>query len=538
MQFRTGKPIAAAILACVSALVVNPVGSQAVKSGTPPVRESRIDIFAGYSYLHPVDADINNFYYQPLTKGTLLSVAGYFNRYIGIEAEGGLHPSGPNDCVYTAQGGPIARYQMRRFIPFAHALGGGAKVGGPVLQSCVWGYGITAGTGLDYVLPQYHDHFAIRAIQADYNYNHVDHGPLLIPGGYVGGLTKMNAYSLSAGIVYRIGDMTPPPAAALSCVATPGSVFAGDPVTITSNAIGLNPKRKTDYTWTATGGKITGSGETVQVSTAGLAGGSYTVNGRISQGSKAYQQATCSAEFKVNIIEPPTITCSANPSSVHPGESSTITSVGISPQNRPLTYSFSTSAGQISGQANIATLSSTGAAPGDITVTCNVVDDKGQMASANTSVTVIANPPAPVPETRPLCSINFDRDSKRPARVDNEAKGCLDDVALTLQREGDSKLVMVGNTAPGESADVAAERASNAKLYLTQEKGIDSSRIMLRTGSAGARSVANILVPTGASADVPQTQSVAEAGITHHGQAYGKATPKPAAKVRHKHKRK
>ncbi len=532
MQFRTGKPIAAAILACMSALVVNPAGSQAVKSGAPPVRESRIDLFAGYSYLHPVDSTIASFSYQPLTKGTLLSVTGYFNRYLGVQAEGGLHPSGPNDCVYTAQAGPIARYQMNRWVPFVHALGGGAKVGGPQLQSCVWGYGITAGTGIDYILPQFHDHFAVRPIQADYNYNHVDHGPLLIPGGYVGGLTEMNAFRLSAGIVYRIGDMTPPIAAGLSCIATPTSVFAGDPVTITSNTIGLNPKRKTDYTWTATGGKITGTGETVQVSTDGLAGGSYTVNGRVSQGTKVYQQATCSAEFQVKIIEPPTITCSANPSSVHSGESSTITSVGVSPQNRPLTYSFSTSAGLISGQANIATLNSAGAVPGDITVTCNVVDDKGQAASAKTTVSVIANPPAPVPVSRPLCSINFNRDPKRPARVNNEAKGCLDDVALTLQREGDSKLVMVGNAGPGESTATAAERASNAKLYLTQEKGIDSSRITLRTGSAGTKSVSNILVPTGATADAAQTQPVAEDSIAHHGQAYGKAKPVAPAKKR------
>ncbi len=522
MQFRTGKPIAVAILACLSALVVNPAGSQAVKSGAPPVRESRIDLFAGYSYLHPQDSSISNFYYQPLTKGTLLSVTGYFNRYLGVQAEGGLHPSGPNDCVYTAQGGPIARYQINRWVPFVHVLGGGAKVGGPQLQSCVWGYGITAGTGVDYILPYFHDHFAVRPIQADYNYNHVDHGPLLIPGGYVGGLTEMNAYRLSAGIVYRIGDMTPSVAASLSCIATPGSVFAGEPVTVTSSAIGLNPKRKINYFWTSTGGKITGAGETVQVGTDGLAGGSYTVSGRVSQGTKAHQQATCSAQFQVKIIEPPTITCSANPSSVHPGESSTITSVGVSPQNRPLTYSFSTSAGMISGQANIATLNSAGAVPGDITVTCNVIDDKGQMASARTAVTIVPNPPAPVPVSRPLCSIDFNRDPKRPARVNNEAKGCLDDVALTLQREADSKLVMIGNAAPGETAALAAERASNAKLYLTQEKGIDSSRVNLRTGSAGTKSVSNLLVPTGASADAAGTEPVIEDSISHHGQAYGK----------------
>ena len=44
-----------------------------------------------------------------------------------------------------------------------------------------------------------------------------------------------------------------------------------------------------------------------------------------------------------------------------------------------------------------------------------------------------------------LCSVSFERDAKRPTRVDNEAKACLDDVALALQRSSSAKLAMVGN---------------------------------------------------------------------------------------------
>ena len=46
---------------------------------------------------------------------------------------------------------------------------------------------------------------------------------------------------------------------------------------------------------------------------------------------------------------------------VKPGDTSTITATGVSPQNRPLTYSFTSSAGQISGTGNTATLTTTGA---------------------------------------------------------------------------------------------------------------------------------------------------------------------------------
>ena len=56
-----------------------------------------------------------------------------------------------------------------------------------------------------------------------------------------------------------------------------------------------------------------------------------------------------------------------------------------------------------------------------------------------------------------LCAVSFERDAKRPTRVDNEAKACLDDVALALQRSSDAKLALVGN-------EDAKEQKVDAKL--------------------------------------------------------------------------
>ena len=63
-------------------------------------------------------------------------------------------------------------------------------------------------------------------------------------------------------------------------------------------------------------------------------------------------------------------------------------------------------------------------------MTCNVSDDKGQTASDHDRSTSTAAATAAAAQDQTLCSINFDRDKRRPARVDNEAKACLDDVAL------------------------------------------------------------------------------------------------------------
>jgi len=337
-----------------------------------------------------------------------------------------------------------------------------------------------------------------------------------------GGVGEIYAYRLSAGVVLRLGQITPPPAVQLGCTAEPANVFPGDPITVTAAPANLNPKKKADYTWTVTGGKITGTGESISVSTAGLPPGDYTVSGHISQGARPGEQASCTAGFRVHAYEPPTITCSANPSTVTPGDPSTITSVGISPQNRPLTYSYSASAGQIGSSTATATLNTAGVPPGVVTVTCNVVDDLGKQATANATVTITAPPPPVAPQPRTLCSVSFERDRKRPVRVDNEAKGCLDEVALTLNRDTTSKLVIIGRHSADETPDAAAQRDLNVQQYLVEEKGIDPSRIEMRTGGELNRSLDNILVPAGAAFTPGDTNTFDSNSVKRRGQPYGK----------------
>jgi hypothetical protein len=221
--------------------------------------------------------------------------------------------------------------------------------------------------------------------------------------------------------------------------------------------------------------------------------------------------------------EAPTIACSASPASIAPGGFATITSVGRSPQNRSLNYSYGTTAGQITGSGATGTLSAADVPPGVINISCNVVDDLGKSASGSTTVTVVAPPPPPpppAPVAEKLCSVSFERDRKRPVRVDNEAKGCLDDVALAMNRSSDSVLVLVGKHDPEEKPDAAAERTLNVKQYLTEEKGIDPNRIEMRTGETTGRSADNILVPPGATWDTEGTTSFDPTRVQRHGQPY------------------
>jgi hypothetical protein len=479
--------------------------------------------------------------YSSVDLGAIGSGAYYFNKYIGGEFTFIANPDGQNDGAYGAYVGPIVRAPMDNFTLFAHAAAGATRLGGPNSENpstlehepYQWGPSLLVGGGMDYDLPFMNHRLGLRLFQADYRYIHADYGPSVsVPtGGVLGGRANVGVAELSSGILLHFGSIIPPPPVQYSCSVTAptGTVYPGDQVTITGTATNINPKKTAAYSWTADQGVVVQSTtSTVTVDTKSLNPGTYTVKGHVEEGKKPGQFADCSATVTVTQFQPPTVSCSANPSTVNPGDPSTITASGVSPQNRPLTYSYSATAGSISGNTPTATLTTTGVAPGTITVTCNVVDDKGQTASANTSVTVNAPPPVVKPETKSLCSINFDRDKRRPTRVDNEAKACLDDIALSAQQDPNAKLAIVGNSAPieehvrrrrhenaeQEAADRAAERAVNEKEYLVTEKGIDASRISVYTGTAGTDTSNTTLIPDGATLDTTGLSPVDE-GTVH-----------------------
>ena len=146
------------------------------------------------------------------------------------------------------------------------------------------------------------------------------------------------------------------------------------------------------------------------MNTASLAPGTYTVKCGVKEGKpgkeglKPWETADSTTTFTVKEFEPPTISCSASPTTIKPGDTSTITASGVSPQNRPLTYEYSAASGSISGNGTTATFSSTGAPTGPVDITCKVSDDKGHTATATTTVTIEAPPPPPQPHAQALCS--------------------------------------------------------------------------------------------------------------------------------------
>lgn len=393
--------------ACVMPLVSLSLPAQsapAAKTGGTEYN-SRFDFATLYSYFqaHGADTDVG-ISYNDIRLGAYASGSYYFNRHLGLEAAFEAHPDGNNDGLYDIQAGPIVRDNMNHFSLFAHGLIGVGRLAGPNTRICCnigyqyhnpWTWGgptFTAGGGLDINLVRA---VSLRLVQVDYTYNNVDFGPW---GGIrnvvtLGGRAHLPGLQASAGLVWHAGNITPPLPVTYSCSANPTNVFPGEPIMVTGTAMNLNPKRTATYSWTSSGGAVNGSSSTVTVSNR--TPGGYTVNGHVTEGSRAGQSADCTASYTVQDFAPPTIGCSASPSTFNPGDKSAITAAGVSPQNRPLTYSYSAASGTISGTGASATFDSTGAATGAVGITCNVTDDKGQTATANTSVTIAPPPPPP-----------------------------------------------------------------------------------------------------------------------------------------------
>jgi outer membrane protein OmpA-like peptidoglycan-associated protein len=302
-----------------------------------------------------------------------------------------------------------------------------------------------------------------------------------------------------AGFSFNFGGKPPVPPT-VACSASPSDVFPGDAVTITARPEGLNPKLNALYVWS--GEDVAGNGTTATVNTSASNPGTYTVRGTLKQGKpgkegeKPWEVAGCSASYTVREYEPPTVSCSASQPDLRSGDSSIITAQGVSPQNRPLTYSYQASSGAISGNGTTGTYSSVGASSGPVQITCSVADDKGHTATANTTVNIQAPPPPPPPQEPSaelidrlrLHSVWFPTaqptDSNPEGGLLDSQKATLityaNDFKAYLQLKPDGRITLTGHADPRGTPEfnqkLSERRVVRAKAFLV-EQGVPEANI-------------------------------------------------------------
>ena len=371
------------------------------------------ELFGGYSFFHP-GADVHgqlpgtlfplNSRLEPNPRGAGASVTYNFNRWLGFTLDTSTHWGSGETTLATRiddaglsnlSFGPKVTFRSKRFSPFFEVLVGDHRLM-PEAFHHMDKLGFMFGGGLDVNLSR---HVALRLIRADFVYSNYRYGsPASTPP------TEIRGIRLQTGLNFMWGGGEPPVPPSAVCSVEPAEVFAGESVTGRATGSNFNPKRTIKYNWSGTGVKVAGTGASTQIDTTGLQPGSYQVSANLSDGSKN-GVASCSARLTVKQPRPPVISCSSDPRTVRTGGTSTIRSTASSPDNRRLSYSYSASAGNISGTDATTTLNTAGAQPGRITVTCTVSDDRDPAltASAMTTVTVEAPPPpAPPAEEKQL----------------------------------------------------------------------------------------------------------------------------------------
>ncbi len=465
----------------------------------------RYEINGGYSYIdfHPGDP-FNTFGNQGATLGFTYNA----NRVLGLAAEAATYRFDRTVSSGKVEGGLTTflfgpRLNLRKFdhfVPFAEFLFGGARAGNPLNGGSTQNaFALATGGGVDVVFTK---NIAWRFAQIDYLMTNFS-------GTSVGSSARQNNLRVGSGIVLRWGfpASAPPPVnhpPVAACSVSPASVYAGSTDAVAFHVNASDPDNDPlTYSYSATGGTIEGTGADARWTPSGLAVGTYTATAKVDDGKGG--SATCSADLTVAAKpnQNPTISCSTDRSPIMPGERTGITSTASDPDGDPLTYSYSASAGQVSGDGAKATFDSTGLQPGSYTVKCAVSDGRGGTAESSTNVDVQQPPPPPQATKAGDCGYN----AVGASRFDNACKRVGDDVALRLKNDPTAKLVIVGYADAKEpkAAKLAQARADGAKKYLG-EKGIDAARITTRVGEASKekgqekanRRVDFVIVPEGA----------------------------------------
>ncbi len=291
----------------------------------------------------------------------------------------------------------------------------------------------------------------------------------------------------------------PLPVPSCSIETSAAQVNRGDRLVLTTNPTtpGYNDNKVAyEYRWDVRDAlgrpvALSGAGASVEVPTARLACGSYSVTTSVTASISEVDcpsdcpnsgQTTCTTSFEVTEPPCPTITCdiNASPAEVVAGERVSLRVRGAGASN--LSYRWSTTGGRLSSDTGTdVTLNTTGVS-GRVTVRVDASTDRTRCdqpcPGGSCSVTVsVLQPPVEKPPVIPCGPIFFPFNS---SRINNEHKACLDEVALRLQQDPRSQLVIDGHRDSSERVGISLTRANNSSDYLVNERLVDRSRITIR----------------------------------------------------------
>lgn len=468
----------------------------------------KVDVFVGYQWLDTratVPTSTSNALVgeklPTMAKGLGATATYNFTKLWGlsVDAGGNWHDIGHE---ITLSVGPRVMWRSEGLDLFAQGMIGLNQLKAGSLDSRN-SLGTILGGGMDIQI--WHGIYW-RAFEADYVWAALHYADVVPPQFPDLRRPYQNGVRLRTGLVFSYGGKKPEPMTA-ACSVQPTEVMVGEPITATASVSNTNPKHTLNYDWSSTGGKITGKGNTASIDTNGVAGGDYTATSKITDPKMKHGgEVSCSAKFTVKEPpkNPPTMSLSASPTSVQTGGTIALSASCTSPDNVPVNVSnWTASAGTVSGTGNSATLNTSGAQPGTISVNASCSDSRGLNTSASTQVAVEAPPPPPQPspevqrlEARlALHSVYFPTaqpTTKNPnggllASQQQTLTSLASDFQQYLQAKPDAHLILEGHADPRGSAEynqaLSERRVNSTKAFLVAH-GVPEDHIEVKAFGA------------------------------------------------------
>jgi len=389
----------AAVFPVVAVILIS--SAAFAQSDTPP----KWDLFAGYQYLHPggtvpeSTSDPTNptpFTLPSMEKGAGAALTYNLDSHWGGELDFGYNrDTNSASSEWTVSAGPRFMWRKEDANLFVHALGSFNRLTYDAGVATHNGIGVILGGGMDIPL---HKTWAWRLFEADYVWAKHNFASYAAPNFSELRRPSLQGVRLRTGVVISWGG-APAVAPAASCSVQPTEVLVGEPITATVTASNFNPKHTLTYSWSGTGGQITGKDSSATIDTNNVAPGNYSITARVTDSrSSKNNEASCTASFTIKPLppkNPPTLSISASPSSLVAGGPVNLTATCTSPDGVPVSVANWTSTlGSVSGTGSSATLNTTGLSPGSVTVTATCTDSRGLSTQASAEVN-IENPPPP-----------------------------------------------------------------------------------------------------------------------------------------------
>ncbi|HEY3974882.1 MAG TPA: OmpA family protein [Candidatus Sulfotelmatobacter sp.] len=477
-----------------------------VAISTPAVAQSdstpKWDVFAGYQYTDPggtvpLGPDPNNptpFKLPGMAKGIGGAFTYNFDSHWGLETDAGYsRDTGSASSEWTIGAGPRFIWRTEDVAFFLHGLATFNRVTYNAGFNTSNGVGAIAGGGMDIPFGKM---FSWRVFGADYVFAAHNFSGFASPAFPNLRHPNFEGVRLRTGVVLSWGGAAPPvPAAA--CTVQPAEVMVGEPISATVTASNFNPKHTVTYSWSGTGGAVTGKDTAATIDTNNATPGSYVLTAHVTDPkANKNNEASCTANYTIKPLppkNPPTMSLSASPTDLVPGGSVNLTATCTSPDGAQVSVAnWTSSAGNVSGSGNSTTLSTAGLPAGAVTVTATCTDARGLTAQASTQITLENPPPPPVDKALEarlaLHSVYFP--TAMPPAKDPSAgllpsqRKILDALAVDykkyLENKPDTHLVLEGHadirgTAAFNQA-LSERRVARVKSYLV-EQGIPDADI-------------------------------------------------------------